>query len=390
MLRADWRKWTGANLIDMTYVQINRGLFFDNHTLVAESFTGSWSEVKLSAQSGDDIQYDGSFHQHGPELLAGSYGAGFTHNLLSFMSASRDTVFYIPASQMDVFAHLVLDGQQWMIVEGAAFDYSVAGRASTRPNDSFDCSFPPTYLRQVRSSRASEFNAFADRLEGKTNVSPLVGLRVYYDSDYAVHRRPDFTVSVRMFSKRTINAKCVNDEGKLSRFTADGLTNVFLAKDSAYPYHDVFPVLTWTRLGGTTVAQRPLTPCSSTLVSTKATFVGGVSNGEHGAACQDIQTTSDVNARKAWFFFDAGVMALGSKIDALTNERVLTTIAAQLLTTDVSVAFANGTQVSALPMGSRVYSASTGGGVRTVVHASTGYRFGRYCACVCVCVIVCS
>jgi hypothetical protein len=32
------------------------------------------------------IQFDSSFHQHGPQLLAGSYGVVFTNDLLTLMN----------------------------------------------------------------------------------------------------------------------------------------------------------------------------------------------------------------------------------------------------------------------------------------------------------------
>ena len=77
------------------------------------------------------IQFDYSFHQHGPQLLAGSYGAEYSldilslmnfvwnagHNLLrainSFRSHTGQTLgleFYIPQPNLELFAHLLLDG----------------------------------------------------------------------------------------------------------------------------------------------------------------------------------------------------------------------------------------------------------------------------------------
>ena len=56
----------------------------------------------------------------------------------------------------------------------------------------------------------------------------LVPREVFYDSDYVVHRRPHFSLSVRMSSKRTIQSECGNEEGKQNRNMADGTTIAFV------------------------------------------------------------------------------------------------------------------------------------------------------------------
>lgn len=83
---------------------------------LAFAFEVAHSTLKLSPQSGDGIQADGSFHQHGVgntrEFYSGwGYGAIFTTNILVLESYAKGTPFAMNASRWEVFAHFVLDGQ---------------------------------------------------------------------------------------------------------------------------------------------------------------------------------------------------------------------------------------------------------------------------------------
>jgi hypothetical protein len=77
---------TGANLVWLARITMWRGLLEVNGTLVSSAFTRVWAEVKVEKQSGDNIQTDSSFHQHGPQLLAGSYGGDFSEDILELVS----------------------------------------------------------------------------------------------------------------------------------------------------------------------------------------------------------------------------------------------------------------------------------------------------------------
>ena len=135
MARADWLghgtyshpQWTGANLLDMLRIQIHRGLFLHNKTLVEQGFARSFADVVPHSQSGESIMVDHSFHQHGPQLLAGAYGAVFTSDILGLSDISADTEFAMPAAAIKVFEGLVLDGQARMS-RGGSWDWQVHGR----------------------------------------------------------------------------------------------------------------------------------------------------------------------------------------------------------------------------------------------------------------------
>jgi hypothetical protein len=50
------------------------------------------------------------------------------------------------------------------------------------------------------------------------------------------HQRPEFFVSVRMFSSRLFNAELVNEEGKKSHHIADGCTLIYSRGDEYRAY----------------------------------------------------------------------------------------------------------------------------------------------------------
>ena len=98
---------TGANLVWLARCTIWRGLLVGNATLVATAFSAIWGEVRVEHQPGDNIQADSSFHQHGPQLLAGSYGSSFSSDLLGLVAQASATRFAMGAEKVEVFQKLL-------------------------------------------------------------------------------------------------------------------------------------------------------------------------------------------------------------------------------------------------------------------------------------------
>jgi chondroitin AC lyase len=110
MARAVWKPYTGANLVWVVGITLNRALFVRDLNLTMACFNRLWAEVVYVNQPEEGIQVDGSFHQHGPQvdqthkrrdslgphltsmltldfslraqLLAMSYGAAFSTSIL--------------------------------------------------------------------------------------------------------------------------------------------------------------------------------------------------------------------------------------------------------------------------------------------------------------------
>ena len=67
--RAEWWHWTGANRQWMLEAQLKHGLLLRDEGLVNQSFFQGFQAVRIMPEHGDGIMQDGSFHQHGPQLL---------------------------------------------------------------------------------------------------------------------------------------------------------------------------------------------------------------------------------------------------------------------------------------------------------------------------------
>lgn len=99
----------------------------------------------------------------------------------------------------------------------------------------------------------------------------------------------------------------------------------------------------WRRLPGTTIEQDPAALPINNWGKDGAggtDFAGGVSDGEFGLAAfhfKESGCNKNVEAKKGWFFFEDGYLALGSGIQAATaTHPVVTTINQSLLRTPIT------------------------------------------------------
>src|SRR6185503_21048143 len=159
------------------------------------------------------------------------------------------------------------------------------------------------------TAHAADYLAYVARNRpGATN--DLVGDNYFYRSDALFHRLPDLFLSLKMSSTRVVGTEIVNGENKLGYHAGDGM---LLAQRTGDEYHDIFPLWDWKKLPGVTDAQTPLPKFNHTFVPVD--FVGAASDGVHGVAAMNYERDG-VTARKAWFFGNEGVVALGAGITA--------------------------------------------------------------------------
>ena len=311
MARAHWADYTGANLLNMLRVQVYRGVFAHNSTVVAQAFARAFQDVCHHHQDKESIQADNSFHQHGTQLESGGYGATFASIILSLAVVSGGTAFAMPADKLSVFEGLVLDGQARM-TRGGSWDWQVTGRAVSTPSLMKIRLGSTSDMRRfgdaVSLTRKREWEALARRIDtGDASAdAALVGTTAFYNSDYLAHNRPEYLFSIHMFSKRTIPAACINEQGKQDRHLSDGATALYktgheyaadpAATNSSGPpgmnsswTAEVFPVWNWSRPPGTTTATASVAPrCDNAKKKTDLEFVGSVSGGTVGVAMQSL------------------------------------------------------------------------------------------------------
>ena len=359
MKRATWRTliagrspWTGANLTWGVGIQIVRGCLENDPAPVAEGFERMFQEIKIMPQPAEGIEQDYSFHQHGMQLYSGGYGLDFANDVGRYISFSWGTSFQIPADRMTMFSAYLLEGEQWMI-RGNVFDYSAVGREITRagkvaaPRDQTGGPIYPAnaaayglgntmaLLAAEPTPRQKELTAFANRLNGKAGAAEFTGNKMFWDSDFMVHRRAGYSTSVRMLSKRMVNSELINNEGRKSVHMSDGANFIYLTGDE---YKDIFAAWDWTKIPGTTAIQGTLDTGekSPIMMIGTTTFDGGVSDGTYGMAAMDLARGKLV-AKKAWFFFDSEYVALGAGITVSDDKEhnVATAVNQSLLAGDV-------------------------------------------------------
>ncbi|ACU34467.1 polysaccharide lyase family 8 super-sandwich domain-containing protein [Actinosynnema mirum] len=322
--RATWGTWlaeqagpvpmTGQNLVWAQGIELRRGLVEDDPELVRRA-VARMSEV-LRTGDGEGIQEDLSFHQHGPQLYSGGYGASLVADLALWVRAVHGTPWAFGAAEVRLLADFLVDGQQWA-VHGGGFDFTTMGREIARADAhhrTADLRAAVLRLLECDPPRTAELTAFDDRLAG--HGAPLVGTRWYPRSDYLVHRRPGWSLSVRMSSGRTVPTECLNGENLLGRHLGDGVAALRLGDQAEDGYRSVLPVWDWARLPGVTTEQgRSLRPRPDQPRGGGEAI--GWSDGENGVAALRLAGVEGfTEGWKTWFCFADAVVALGAGITA--------------------------------------------------------------------------
>lgn len=355
---------TGANLADVASISIARGIVERNEELIAKAVGLMVGEIKVSL--GEGIQPDFSFHQHGALLYNHGYGAVFLSNCAELANLVKDTAFAFPPEKIELVCRLILEGNQWMIRYGTK-DYGATGRGITRPSGkSHSAGYLKPIIRDMltlSTHHEPEFRNIIIRMDGTVNA-PLIGNRHYWRSDYMVHHRERYFMSVRMFSNRLFNTDGPsNQEGLKSHHLSDGCTYIMKL---GLEYQDIFPVWDWQKIPGTTVEQTPELQGDIKVKGTTS-FVGGVSNGYYGVAAFDMERFG-LRARKSWFFFEGEMICLGTGINCDSEYPVVTTMNQCHLAGDVAISMQG--DLNLLEQGSHTIN-----NVDWVYHDRIGYVF---------------
>jgi chondroitin AC lyase len=324
---AAWGRWladtvgpvplTGDNLMWSKAVVLRAGLLTGDDVLVRSAVEHISSVLRVG--DGDGIQEDFSYHHHGPLLYSGNYGAALAPEVTLWIRALHGTPWALGEQEVSVFVDFLLDGQRWA-VHGGGFDFTTMGRAVSRPGGHDSVTRLRTALHRLLRAdppRAAELMAFDASLDGGPGP---VGTRCFPRSDYLVHRRPTWSVAVRMSSTRTIPTESMLGENLRGRHLADGVATVRVGHGRNDGYRSVLPVWDWTALPGLTAA-RPSDP--SELVP-RPNGVPGASpdvacwaDGVHGAAVMRLRGTDGfTEGWKGWFCFPDWFVALGVAITA--------------------------------------------------------------------------
>jgi chondroitin AC lyase len=339
---------TGENLVWSAHTHLCLALLRNDTAMLAQ-VRDAMASVCLPT-TGDGIQSDSSFHQHGAQLYTGGYGASFANDVARYALITRGTEYQLTPEAFASFSNYVADGVTWSLY-GNYFDVSVVGREVARNSTTgYNGIAALLQTSEVPIPRQAEIRVATEKmLESWTWTLPPelaalahdapggswpAGHQHYFTSDYTVHRRPGWFASIKMFSTRTKSGENTNGENLLGSRQSDGRFYLVL---SGHEYFggDVWPAIDWTRLPGITVEQKPDTANNAYDYGTRA-IVGGTGDGENGVSAMDYAPlNSSVTAKKAWFFFDNTIVFLTNSITSRSGNEIETIIDQRPMTSPV-------------------------------------------------------
>ncbi|KAI7902961.1 galactose mutarotase-like domain-containing protein [Cokeromyces recurvatus] len=346
--------WTGANLLDVASVGFSMGLLTQNATAVKIALEYFYGGVEISPRvAGDGIQADGSFMQHDGLLYNGNYGQDYMNDLLSVFTETKGTSVAPTLLTQTAFATL-MSGTEWMIVSDIKLNlllwqYSVIGRmvsfkySDKQASGGVAINFDSVAESAEGWSKQGVIDSIVNRLEspstGDANQGDLVGTRYFYNADYMIHRAPNYVTTMKMYSSRTVNSECLNNQNPYGFHLSDGAIYNYLTGDE---YVDTFGAWNWELVPGITVDTfgTPLS-CSTVKTKGKRAFVGGATDGNTGIAVMDYLNPRNGNLafKKTAFFFPTGyAIQIGSVISKNTTAQLVTVLDQRRRNGDIYVA----------------------------------------------------
>jgi chondroitin AC lyase len=324
------------NLVSYAQQQVIRGILARSPEDIAAGSDAMQREIRIN--TGEGIQRDLSFHEHGPQLYDGGYGHDFIVDTSKYAALLAGTRFAFTHEKLSLLADHILEGSGCMI-RGKLIDYSARGREIVRRNSgegAVEIAPACEQLAALLPERAAELMALAKHIEGTGAPYSYLGNRYFWNSDFMIHQRAAYYISVKMISSRTVGTETIHGENMKGSWLPFGATWIVRRGDE---YKNIFPVLDWGRLPGVTSPHMTTPPVRN--VTQQEPFVGGVSDGTYGAAAMvfdqsEVQPLVPLfkawtHGQKAWFFFDHEMVALGAGITSSRDEPVGTTLNQTLL-----------------------------------------------------------
>ncbi|WP_327657958.1 polysaccharide lyase 8 family protein [Streptomyces sp. NBC_00483] len=362
---------TGANRADKAVIVALRGLLAGDPDVVALARDGL-SDVRDDGKnslfqyvtSGDGFYEDGSFVQHSSVAYTGTYGGVLLGSAGQLIALLADSQWSVTDPAVTVLYEAVERSFVPVLLDGVMMD-ALRGRAISRERarDHTDGAATASYILQLADGAPQSYAdrwrsavkgwilrnrdtpylglvgvpalARAKALLADTAVRPaerVTGHHVFADMDRVVHRRPGWSCTLSMSSKRIAAYEAGNGENLHGWYTGDGMTYLYDGDDLDAFGDDFWPTVNPYRLPGTTVDTRTradlgTAPGTDTFRPKNAVAGGAVLDGQYGAAAMElIADGSTLRAKKAWFFLDNAVVALGAGITAGDGRTVETVV----------------------------------------------------------------
>lgn len=316
---------TGQNKVWLAGNVMMRALLQDNVELVKMARDTIASEIVTGGTEG--IKADWSFHQHGPQQQFGNYGLSFVSGMSFFSGVFAGTSLAFDDKQLEIISTLIDNGYRWILWKGK-MDVSSLDRQlfhQAQIHKALSLAFAASELGGGESKQcATVARALLKENYGTVQTNPLVGHKHFWQSDYTIHRRPQWMASVKMASGRVVGVEMMNGDNMKGYYMADGATYIYQTGDE---YLDIFPLWDWRKIPGVTAfeSDNPMPVIRNYQPRNMSSFVGGVSDGKQGITAMEVNRAG-IKACKSWIFTDDFVLCLGAGIQADSNLVVTTSI----------------------------------------------------------------
>lgn len=351
-------------------------LYVDNGRNSASQLYGD--RTKTTKTKGHGFYTDGSYIHHTLHPMNGTYGLEQLTGTAPILSIFAGTVFEFTCPQADNAADWIYNSFEPLIYQGAMFRM-VEGREPGNEHGKGTSALSgylgllnvlsPEDKEKVKSIIKRQVNE-----DTSTNFYTSLGMseaislskimketnndkdeeykinKVYYNEDKVVHQRGDFAMGVSMSSSRIFNYECINSQNMKGWYVGDGMIEYRVKGDFNQSKPAYWNSINPYRLPGTTVdtqERKAVSIAQGNEYLSSKDFVGGVSDGEYGAAAMWLESyhndadfgpdngtyggpapahDCNLQAKKSYFMFDDEVVCLGADINASNGYDVLTVV----------------------------------------------------------------
>ncbi len=314
-------KWSGANL-----VWLGGNIFFKgviNRDVITAKSGIRYIESTIH-KSGEGIQADYAFAQHGMQLYNNGYGRSYLIDMISYMWFVHKTELCFTPEGIDKLTNMLLRGNRFMF-RYKSVDFLTEGREVSRY---YDDSHPDMtvylpyldMLQCINPKKQKEIAQMREHIRGNSDNPGDCGFHRFPSVKYATFTCNEFFASVKMFAKDIVGTEDVNDENILSGYTSFGTNPIMV---SGNEYKKIFAAWDWGHLPGVTGYAFELPAKYGK--QTDETFVSSVGHGMYGAAAMKLNTAfpmpgnkdnSHIHYHKSYFFFEGIIVTLISDLCA--------------------------------------------------------------------------
>ena len=357
----------GKNRSWVSEITIFKGCIENNFQLVSAGFLSMASTLAIeSKQDGEGIKIDNSFHQHHAQLYSGGYGMSIMGDFANYMLLSYKTKFaeVFPVEKRKILTDVLLKGHQLLGYRNA-IDFGAVGRNITRPNGTGNISEDVLSKMMIADKEKVEsYEIWKNHLSGAPFAKEYSGNNYFWKSDIMTQHGTDYYLSAKIISKRTLGTESLNGENLKGYNLPLGATNIYT---SGNEYRNIFPVWDWTRIPGTTAEMNQATTALNGYLYGSNNFGGGVSNGKEGAIAFEYNY-NNIQAKKAYFFIDDIMFCLGTGINAIKSNPVVTSVNQCFVSGDVTIN--NGGKIGLFGVNKQSFT-----DLKWVYHDGVGYVF---------------